>query len=482
MEKQQIQVATAQRDIKWADGFRGLAALLVVSSHLTLTFFPAALPPSSSKSALPSWYQLPYLRLLFTEGFPWVAVFFLLTGFVNALGPIKKARSSRPETALASLSSSTFRRVFRLVLPCTIMTVVSWAICQFDGYEMGRISSSEWIRNTSPMKSANFLAAVRALAKWIFKTWAHGENTYDKNQWTMIWFLKGSMMLFLILLALVRATPSWRVGVLAGLYIWAFIKKDSMIGLPIYAGALLAEASLHPRIVAFAASRTVASRIIPVALLLLGGFLTSYPYKNADWSPWSHFLKDLATNLFPKGASPRNFWCAIGVQLIALSILLSASFQRILSHPILVWLGGISFPIYLIHGPLLRSCFQWFLFAGIAPQKFSEKNDKGEMKEWERLPAAEGWKLAIGLPLFFAVLLLLAHVWTVKVEAWCARVTKWAEERMVGKTSQADEKREQSPLLLPLSNPGSVAGSSGRPSDEIGAVQVYEYRDARSLV
>jgi len=84
------------------------------------------------------------------------------------------------------------------------------------------------MRNTSPKMSGNFSKAVKDLFWWIFKTWAHGENTYDKNQWTMTWFLKGSITLFVALLATLRFAPRWRVSVFVWLYIYAVFKKDGM--------------------------------------------------------------------------------------------------------------------------------------------------------------------------------------------------------------------------------------------------------------
>src|SRR5438552_9182706 len=47
-----------------------------------------------------------------------------------------------------------------------------------------------------------------------------------------------------------------------------------------------------------------------------------------------------------------------GIFLI-FSILFSATLQRFLSHRYFVFLGNISFPLYLIHGTFIRIPLQW---------------------------------------------------------------------------------------------------------------------------
>ncbi|KAK3066122.1 hypothetical protein LTS18_002007, partial [Coniosporium uncinatum] len=282
---------------------------------------------------------------------------------------------------------------------------------------MGRISDSDWMRNTSPKASDSMGQAIRDLFWWMFKTWAHSDNMYDKNQWTMMWFLKGSMTLFVALLATLRFAPKWRVAIFAWLYFYAVMKKDAMIGMSIYGGALLAEFSLHPCIAAYSTNRNLVHRIIPFILILTGLFLAGYPNQHADWTPWSNSLRLFAEKLFHQNA--KNFWPTIGVQLTTLGIILSSSAQHALSHPVLTWLGNISFPVYLIHGPLLRSVLNWMLFAFSTPRALVDKDDRGRItREYLRLPKPSPWHLAYALPTFFVLLLALAHLWTLRVEPW----------------------------------------------------------------
>ena len=152
-------------------------------------------------------------------------MFLLLTGFVNALKPIKLARSGRVDAALESLASSCLRRTSRLVLPCAVATVFAWILCEIGGYRIGSMVESDWMNSTSPLPSGSVFAAVRSLFRAIFDTWK-GKNDMEKNQWVVPVILKGSLTLYVALLALVRATPGYRMLSFAALFIYSWTCND----------------------------------------------------------------------------------------------------------------------------------------------------------------------------------------------------------------------------------------------------------------
>jgi hypothetical protein len=172
-----------------------------------------------------SFWHWPFIRP-FAEGFPWVALFLLLSGFVNALKPIKQMRSYQQDAALKTIALNSFRRSLRLVIPCTIATLISWTICQFGGYKVGKAVDNWWMANTSPEASATLGQAIKDLTWTIYTTWTAADNYYDKNQWTMMWFLKGSIALFVALLATSRAKPSMRMLIIFGLFAWSWKAHD----------------------------------------------------------------------------------------------------------------------------------------------------------------------------------------------------------------------------------------------------------------
>jgi hypothetical protein len=154
-------------------------------------------------------------------------MFLLLTGFVNALKPIKLARSGRTDTALESLASSCLRRTSRLVLPCTVATVFAWILCEIGAYRIGSMVESSWMNDTSPLPSGSAPAAIRRLFGAIFDTWK-ARNNIEKNQWIVPVILKGSLTLYVALLALVRATPGYRMLSFGALFVYSWACHDGM--------------------------------------------------------------------------------------------------------------------------------------------------------------------------------------------------------------------------------------------------------------
>lgn len=170
-----------------------------------------------SEKLPPMFFQLPFIRCL-VMGRASVAAFALLSGYVNSLGPIKRARSGNLEEALSGIAKSAFRRTGRFVIPAVLATTLSWLACQFGAYNVARVASSNWIRDTSPDPSPSFAAAFYDLFYSLGRTWLDGANQYDKIQWTLTFLLKGSMETYLTLFATIYVKPRWRMFILIGLY------------------------------------------------------------------------------------------------------------------------------------------------------------------------------------------------------------------------------------------------------------------------
>ena len=205
-----------------SQGLRGIAAVFVMFSHMTLCFARYTAQPARSEMGPSYWMQRPYLRLV-AQGPAWVACFFILSGFVNALKPVKLARAGQVDTALSNMAISSFRRSFRLFLPATAATIFSWFICQFGAYETARNSDAYWVQFNSPPMSPSWGVAIEDLLRAIKTTWTYNpENPYDQPQWALLYFLQGSMFVFCALLATVNLTPRWRVLTMIGCWFWSW--------------------------------------------------------------------------------------------------------------------------------------------------------------------------------------------------------------------------------------------------------------------
>lgn len=111
----------------YLDGLRGLASLSVCLFHYTCNFAPRLEAPYgvSEDKSHSSPLQLPFIRA-FINGPPWVHVFFVISGFVLSLKPLRLARAHNYAELRTTLSSSVFRRGLRLYLPCVASTLVSF--------------------------------------------------------------------------------------------------------------------------------------------------------------------------------------------------------------------------------------------------------------------------------------------------------------------------------------------------------------------
>lgn len=178
---------------------------------------------------------------------------------------------------------------------------------------------------------------------------------------------------------------------------------------------------------------------LPFVLVLFGLFLSGYPETHAEWSNLYRPLLDLGSAIFPGGSEIWRTWPTIGTSLVVLGIMLSPLFQELLSHPRVMWLGGLSLPIYLLHGPLLRTVLTWMLFGFTRPAQYSSTNEQGETNTWESIPVPKSMLTYIMvLPLFFTMLLTLCHLWNLYVDPWCAWATKRLEAIMCGEEQAAN--------------------------------------------
>lgn len=205
-----------------------------------------------------------------------------------------------------------------------------------------------------------------------------------------------------------------------------------MAGIPIYGGAILAELSMDHKIIKFASSRNITSRVLPFVMFIMGLYMYSFPSHKPKWAGWSRILNQIGLTVFPHGSELWTAWASTGSIFLLTGSILSESLQRFLSHPVFLYLGTHSFPIYLIHGPLLRSFLNWMLYIFVAPVWYQETVGDIVTKVWARYPLPPAWKFVVALPIFFAVLLWLAQLWTAKIEPQCGKVTKWLEDAVCG--------------------------------------------------
>ena len=172
-------------------------------------------------------------------------------------------------------------------------------------------------------------------------------------------------------------------------------------------------------------------------LVLLSLFLMSFPADYQHQATWSRFLENLHNKIAPESADKARFWPSVGAQLLIVTIICSPHLRRALSHRWLQWLGKISFPLYLLHGPFIRTVLAWLLFA---KQSLTQLQEDGMI--YLRYPIPGYGTFLVAMPIFTVILFSSTHVWATKLEPQFGVITKKAEELMFGKKDR--------PLPLPV--------------------------------
>jgi len=210
-----------------------------------------------------------------------------------------------------------------------------------------------------------------------------------------------------------------------------------MMFMPIFTGVFLAEVSMTSLVSNFSTSRSTLKHSLPYISVILGWYFISFPKFHSEAVPWSFALLRIATNIFPYGCDIHGYYGHVGVTLIVTGIVFSSTMQRFFCTRTLQWLGARSFPIYLIHGPIIRSFLNWILFRGATPAWRDIHDKEGNLiGTFPMFPIPAPWKFIFALPIFFVVVLVLSDLWNRHVEPPCATATKWLEEKMCGSHSE----------------------------------------------
>lgn len=176
-------------------------------------------------------------------------------------------------------------------------------------------------------------------------------------------------------------------------------------------------------------------KALPILVLVAGMIIAGYPEKNAEWCLWSKYLKILGAKIFFPGTELSRSWGSVGTSLMLIGILYLPPLQASLSHPFLVWMGKVSFSIFLIHSFLVRSVFCWMLYGYSVPVETIGEDGTVHVG---RLPPAKGINLFIICCIFFPLLYSMGHLWTAHVESRCTELAQWLEDRTAGKDTQLD--------------------------------------------
>jgi peptidoglycan/LPS O-acetylase OafA/YrhL len=302
------------------DAVRGLAALAVVVHHLVVAFLPGLYGAALN----------PLFRVIY-EGAFHVRVFFVLSGFVLSLSYLRGHR-------LQTLRSLAVRRYFRFFSPVAASILFAYLLMiaglfynDRSGAMMGQ-PPNVWLRSFYRFQP-NLLEALKQ-SVWSTYFDFSELRSYNVVLWTMGVELKGSFLVIAFLALFAELRHRWLVYI-----VLCVVLHQALGGLgSLYCCFLVGVALCDLYVSGFHLKDSTAVVLI-IAGLALGGVHPAWLAKRG-W-PLS---PDACLECF-----------CIGACFLLTGVTVSSSVQRWMSRRPLVFLGKISFPLYLVHVPVLCS-------------------------------------------------------------------------------------------------------------------------------
>jgi peptidoglycan/LPS O-acetylase OafA/YrhL len=378
------------------DALRGVAAVVVLVHHVSMTA-PAvsAAYSSSADVAVFStgwWVTLSPLKILFA-GPEFVLVFFVLSGFVLVLSPLRRwpwnrpaprhpapgatgdaaepGTTGTPDTAVHATAATTDpaatpsttadpgpdtttpphydwlayypRRIIRLAIP----VVVSVALAAVWILIVPRTGAGgAWMakQGNPDLGIGNLLREASILGYT-------GRPDVNPPLWSLAWEMWFSLLLpvgVIFAVATRRWTLAWVALLLAASTTGYLVGSEPLMYLPAFGlGALLAANRETLQVRSALLTRTRGGTLVWAMIAVLGPVLlvAYWLFRPVLTEPWNAITLAMRVP---------------GAALIVATVALWPPVQRMLGGRLLAWLGAISFSLYLVHFPIVVTLGQLF--------------------------------------------------------------------------------------------------------------------------
>ena len=306
--------------INAAESIRGLACLAVVFSHLAMSFFPYLHHFDATEITDLHWvYYVHHSPFGFLySGDAAVFVFFVLSGYVLSYAILRK-----PEQFKSRLKSMMLKRYPRLMIPALTSCLIIWAT--FSVIHINSEHVGMWLQ---AFATQNF-SLKTAIYEGMIGAFLFSESNVNWVLWTMTIELIGSFALFLLLfLYRWKHLAFWLGSIILLILAYYWRGQGFCMGIASFVVGIYIYLYAKP------IPTWLAFIMLFVGLYLAGAHNTSHAYAG--------LYAVLGEHTYDYG----NF---LAGPFIVYSVLMNPFLSKGLDHPILVWLGKLSFSIYLMH-------------------------------------------------------------------------------------------------------------------------------------
>jgi peptidoglycan/LPS O-acetylase OafA/YrhL len=303
------------------DGIRGVAALIVVVFHFLSAFIPSVVPEQSS--AVPLWADSPF-AILYNGTFA-VPVFFVLSGFVLAHASMR-VRDNLPLDIIL--------RYVRLAVPATASILFAWILLSLfptATQDLAIISPSRWLQWTY---QGDIPSLYTAFLEGFFGIFRNGKSGFNNVLWTMPIELIGSFGIYFFFQFITR----YRMALCTVAVILLIIARVNVGYVAFALGAIIY--LLHRQGLALTGRW---GTILFILGLVIGSWSTGFAAR--------HFALHFPGTFEP--GNKNSLWYPFGASCIVAGVLCAPQIAKLFCTSICQFLGRISFPMYLIHVPII---------------------------------------------------------------------------------------------------------------------------------
>ena len=344
----------AESKLAYLEGARGIAAFIVVIYHILERFLPAMVTGREALSHN-QWEQIIATSPLYAlySGTACVAFFFVLSGFVLSYGYF----TTRSKEKIVSSAS---KRYLRLAIPVLFTNLLYFQLMGMQvinpsiNTQMSELTFSSVFLNEYTMQ----LSFLGMLQETIFSTFfTFKASTFNSALWTMAFEFYGSAIVFSLLWLIGHCTFKFRaIGYfIAIMIILLFFKQINFLGF--LTGLILCDLYVS----GFLQKLNLTSW--KVLLLVFGFYLISFNDNlgpKAIGSTWYSWILNTQSTAHTTDTQIR-LAIIIGATCLLALLLLSKGLQRFLSSQVCLFLGKISFSLYLSHYLVLYTFSCWIL-------------------------------------------------------------------------------------------------------------------------
>ena len=294
----------------------------MVCFHFASAFLPSLIPDQTDH---PYWVADTPLGILFNGAFS-VSIFFVLSGFV-----IAQAAAKRRDPIYISIPL----RYLRLALPATASVVFAWCLLTLmpvAALQLNALIPHPWLNWTHQQPIPNLVSAFYNGSIGIF---VFGGSQFNNVLWTMKIEAIGSMCIY----ALYGLRDGRTRAIITFLIGFVTLLKPAYFGFVL--GMLMSDLWSAGKLRGFS----------PL-LAFSAGVLLGAPAHGFAERLGLPEMPDLLTLGASNGLFP-----PVAAALIVYAALNSTVLEEALSSHIPQYLGRVSFPLYLVHVPLLYTIF-----------------------------------------------------------------------------------------------------------------------------